>query len=140
MIRSLFAAASALLPLAGLVQSQPQAGSGQSLVLPLPVGYYIDSRIGTCAKPFADTAIYLAEDRVVTPFSSCKFTSLKMIGGQGFRQTESCPDEDGRPSASSTDYRITGPHSFETAEFGDRWTYCTAAQLPPKARFYKGTK
>ena len=113
---------------------------GQSRIVPLPVGYYIDSRIGTCAKPFADAAIYLAEDRVVSPYSSCKFTSLKMVDRQNFRQTESCPDEDGRPLSSTMDYRITGPQSFETARFGDSWTYCSPAQLPAKARFYKGAK
>lgn len=113
---------------------------GQSRVVPLPVGYYIDSRIGTCAKPFADTAIYLAEDRVVMAYNSCKFTSLKMTGSQTFRQIESCPDIDGSPGPATFDYRITGPKSFETALYGDAWTHCTAAQLPAKARFYKGAK
>lgn len=142
MIRlSLFAALISL-PAGALIQAPPVAAakSEPARALPLPVGYYIDSRIGTCAKPFADITIYLAEDRIVLPHNSCKFTSLKMIDGQSFRQTENCPDEDGRLSPASTDYRITGQQSFETARFGDSWTYCTAAQLPVKARFYKGTK
>lgn len=142
MIRSLLLSAALIsLPAGALVEAPVTAARPEpARVVPLPVGYYIDSRIGTCAKPFADMTIYLAGDRIVMPHNSCKFTSLKMIDGQNFRQTENCPDEDGRPSPASTDYRITGPQSFETTRFGDSWTYCSAAQLPAKARFYKETK
>ncbi len=114
------------------------AKSGQSRAVPLPVGYYVDMRIGTCAKPFADGTLYLAEDRLVSPHNSCKFTSLKMVDGQNFRQTESCPDEDGRPTAGTTSYRVTGPRSFAVETYSEDWTWCPAAQLPAKARFYKG--
>ena len=114
------------------------AKSGQSRAVPLPVGYYVDMRIGTCAKPFADGTLYLAEDRVVSPHNSCKFTSLKMVDGQNFRQTESCPDEDGRPTAGTTSYRVTGPRSFAVETYSEDWTWCPAARLPAKARFYKG--
>lgn len=114
------------------------AKPGQSRVVPLPTGYYIDSRLGTCAKPFGDMAIYLAQDRIVMQHNSCKFTSFKMMDGQAFRQTESCPDIDGSPGPATFDYRITGPQSFETVLYGDAWTWCPAAQLPAKARFYKG--
>ena len=114
--------------------------SGQSRVLPLPVGYYVDARMSTCEKPFADIAIYLAEDRIVQRGSSCKFTSLKMTGANAFRQTESCPDIDGRPMSATQDYRITGPQSFELVGFGDAWTFCSANRLPAKAKFYRAAK
>ena len=116
------------------------AGPGQSRILPLPVGYYVDARMSTCEKPFADIAIYLAEDRIVQRGSSCKFTSLKMTNANAFRQTESCPDIDGRPMPATQDYRITGPQSFELVGFGDAWTFCSANRLPAKAKFYRAGK
>jgi len=61
-----------------------------------------------------------------------------MVDGQNFRQTESCPDEDGRPTAGTTNYRVTGPRSFAVETYSEDWTWCPAAQLPAKARFYKG--
>lgn len=123
----------------------PRAGAaasattpGQSRAVPLPVGYYVDMAIGTCSKPFADGTLYLAEDRLVSPYNSCKFTSLKMVDGERFRQTHSCPDEDGRPTTGATNYRVTGPRSFAVETYSEDWTWCPAAQLPAKARFYKG--
>src|SRR3546814_5046471 len=53
-----------------------------------PVGYYVDMRIGTCAKPFGDGTLYLAEDRLVSPYNSCKITGLKMVDAQNFRSEE----------------------------------------------------
>jgi hypothetical protein len=97
-------------------------------------------RIGTCAKPFGDGTLYLTEDRLVSPYNSCKITGLKMVDAQNFRQTESCLDEDGRPTAGTTNYRVTGSRSFAVETYSEDWTWCPAARLPAKARFYKGAK
>ena len=113
---------------------------GQSRVVPLPVGYYVDMRIGTCAKPFGNGTLYLAEDRLVSPYSSCEFASLEMVDSQNFRQTVICSDEDGRPGAAPTNYRVTGPRSFAVETYSEDWTWCPAAQLPAKARFYEGAR
>lgn len=126
--------------------------------IPLAVGYYayVEGTFSTCAKPvsnpwYFDGTRFREDSDVFDPKHENTSQAVKweMVSANRFRITYRTRDEDGRwdPHLSVNEYVITGPQSFTYVgsvggpmNASEKHQLCSAAQLPAKARWFKGAK
>ena len=126
--------------------------------IPLAIGYYayVEGTFSTCAKPatppwYFDGNRFWEEWDVTDPKHNLSAQALKweMVASDRFRITYRSRDEDGAwdPHLFVNEYVVTSPQSFTfigpvggPLKSNERHQLCAAAQLPAKARWYKGTK
>lgn len=126
--------------------------------IPLATGYYayVEGTFSTCAKPvgspwYFDGARFWEEWDFTDPRHETSSEALKweMVGPDRFRITYRSRDEDGRWDShrSVSEFVITSPRSFTFVgtvggplRSNEKHQLCPTAQLPAKARWYKGAR